>query len=126
MRDPTPVLDGRCAPDHRMNRKLDGVGRDAAAHDLQKPLLDAAAVSRVIEMAWEDRTPFEAIHSQFALDEGAVIALMRKDLKPGSFRLWRERVRGRTTKHAALRPASMSEHPRHQARPRSPRRAPQR
>ena len=101
-------------------------GRDAAAHDLQKFLLDTAAVSRVIEMAWEDRTPFEAIHSQFALDEGAVIALMRKHLKPGSFRLWRERVRGRTTKHAALRPASTSEHRRHQARPRSTRRAPQR
>ena len=77
-------------------------------------------------MAWEDRTPLEAIHSQFALDEGDVIALMRRDLKPGSFRLWRERVRGRTTKHAALGPAGMREHPRHAARPRSTRRAPQR
>jgi uncharacterized protein (TIGR03643 family) len=105
-----------------MSRNPDDVGSDAAAQDLQNPLLDAAAVSRVIEMAWEDRTPFEAMHRQFALDEGAVIALMRKALKPGSFRLWRERVRGRTTKHAALRPAGMSDHPRHQARHRAPQR----
>ncbi len=105
-----------------MSRNPDDVGSDAAAQDLQNPLLDAAAVSRVIEMAWEDRTPFEAIHSQFALDEGAVVALMRKELKPGSFRLWRARVRGRTTKHAALRRAGMSERPSHQPRHRAPRR----
>ena len=66
--------------------------------------LDAAAVSRVIEMAWDDRTPFEAILTQFALDESAVIALMRQHLKNGSYRVWRQRVRGRKTKHAALRP----------------------
>ena len=54
-------------------------------------------------MAWEDRTPFEAIQTQFALNEAAVIALMRLQLKRGSFRLWRARVRGRKTKHAALR-----------------------
>ena len=69
--------------------------------------LDAAAVSRVIEMAWDDRTPFEAILTQFALNEAAVIALMRQHLKRGSYRLWRERVRGRKTKHAALRPVDM-------------------
>ena len=50
-------------------------------------VLDAADVSRVIEMAWEDRTPFKAIKTQFGLDEAAVIALMRQQLKPGSFRL---------------------------------------
>ena len=65
--------------------------------------LDAADMSRVIEMAWEDRTPFEAIKAQFDLDEAAVIALMRRQLKPGSYRLWRDRVQGRKTKHAALR-----------------------
>jgi uncharacterized protein (TIGR03643 family) len=64
--------------------------------------LDAASVSRVIEMAWDDRTPFEAIKTQFALDEAGVIALMRQQLKPSSFRLWRQRVRGRKTKHAGL------------------------
>ncbi len=79
-------------------------------------LLAAADVSRIVEMAWEDRTPFEAIHTQFALDEGAVRALMRQQLKPAAYRLWRQRVRGRTTKHAALRPAGP---PRHRARHRS-------
>jgi len=86
------------------------------------PLLNAAALSRVIEMAWEDRTPFEAIRAQFALDEAAVCALMRQHLKPGSYRLWRQRVRGRKTKHAALRPAGMAGDQRHQARQRPPQR----
>ena len=69
--------------------------------------LDAADVSRVIEMAWEDRTPFEAIKSQFGLDEAAVIALMRQQLKPGSFRLWRDRVHGRETKHVTIRSVAL-------------------
>ena len=81
--------------------------------------LDAADVSRVIEMAWEDRTPFEAIKTQFGLDEAAVIALMRQQLKPGSFRLWRDRVQGRKTKHAAMRPVALEGHHRHQARHRT-------
>ncbi len=61
-------------------------------------------VSRIIEMAWEDRTPFEAIESTYGLPEKHVINLMRRELKPGSFRLWRKRVTGRRTKHAQLRP----------------------
>lgn len=64
--------------------------------------------SRVIEMAWEDRTPFEAIHSQFGLSEAQVIALMRRSLKAGSFKLWRARVSGRQTKHLHLRDPSVS------------------
>ncbi|PSF13811.1 TIGR03643 family protein [Marinobacter shengliensis] len=60
-------------------------------------------VSRVIEMAWEDRTPFEAIEACFGLPEKEVIRLMRRELKAGSFRLWRKRVSGRNTKHARLR-----------------------
>ena len=59
--------------------------------------------SRVIEMAWEDRTPFEAIERLFGLDESDVIEVMRHQIKPSSFRLWRKRVTGRTTKHRALR-----------------------
>ena len=59
--------------------------------------------SRIIEMAWEDRTPFEAIELQFGMSEPDVIAFMRRHLKPGSFRLWRSRVSGRATKHAKLR-----------------------
>jgi uncharacterized protein (TIGR03643 family) len=59
--------------------------------------------SRIIEMAWEDRTPFEAIDAIYGLNEAAVIRLMRQALKPGSFRLWRRRVSGRKTKHRGLR-----------------------
>jgi uncharacterized protein (TIGR03643 family) len=54
-------------------------------------------------MAWEDRTPFEAILRSYGLSESEVIRLMRTQLKAGSFRLWRARVTGRTTKHSALR-----------------------
>ncbi|AAV82882.1 TIGR03643 family protein [Idiomarina loihiensis] len=70
--------------------------------------LTESEVSRVIEMAWEDRTPFEAIEEQFGLQEKQVIKFMRSQLKPGSFRLWRERVSGRNTKHRKLRPAEVS------------------
>jgi uncharacterized protein (TIGR03643 family) len=89
-----------------------------------KPLgpLSAADQSRVIEMAWEDRTPFEAVLAQFGLNESAVIKLMRAQLKPSSFKLWRERVQGRATKHAALRPAALAGGHRHQARHRTPQR----
>lgn len=66
-----------------------------------------ADVSRVVEMAWEDRTPFEAIEAEYGLDEAAVIRLMRRQLTGRSFRLWRRRVTGRKTKHKALRPAGM-------------------
>ncbi len=59
--------------------------------------------SRIIEMAWEDMTPFEAIEQQFGIDEAALMRLMQQWLKPGSYRLWRERVKTRSSKHAALR-----------------------
>lgn len=65
--------------------------------------MQAADIDRVIEMAWEDRTPFEAIEGLFGLSEAEVITLMRRELKPGSFRLWRARVSGRKTKHLKLR-----------------------
>lgn len=60
-------------------------------------------IDRVIEMAWEDRTPFDAIFVQFGLKEQEVIDLMRRELKPSSWRLWRKRVQGRSTKHLAKR-----------------------
>jgi len=56
-------------------------------------------IDRIIEMAWEDRTPFEAIKLQFGKNESDVIKIMRKYLKPSSFKLWRKRVQGRKTKH---------------------------
>ncbi len=65
--------------------------------------LSEADLSRLIEMAWEDRTPFDAIKSTFGYSEPQVIALMRKQLKRNSFELWRKRVTGRATKHVALR-----------------------
>lgn len=58
---------------------------------------------RIIEMAWEDRTPFEAIALQFSLSEKEVIAFMRSNSKPSSFKMWRKRMKGRTTKHSSLR-----------------------
>ena len=69
---------------------------------LLKPL-SKDELSRLIEMAWEDRTPFEAIEATFGLPESQVIQLMRRELKRSSFKLWRERVSGRVTKHLALR-----------------------
>ena len=60
-------------------------------------------IDRIIEMAWEDRTTFDAIKLQFGIKEQEVISLMRKCLKPKSFKLWRKRVSGRKTKHQKLR-----------------------
>mgnify|MGYP002152267436 CR=1 FL=1 len=64
--------------------------------------------SRIIEMAWEDRTPFEALEAQFGLSEAEVIQLMRRSLKRSSFNLWRARVSGRNTKHLKLRSPEVS------------------
>ncbi len=69
--------------------------------------LSAGDVSAVIQMAWEDRTSFETIHERVGLTESEVIRLMRMQLNPSSFRLWRMRMRGRTTKHRALRSPDM-------------------
>lgn len=56
-------------------------------------------IDRIIEMAWEDRTPFEAIEIQYNLSEKNVIQLMRREMKESSFKMWRKRVTGRKTKH---------------------------
>jgi len=65
-------------------------------------------LSRIIEMAWEDRTPFEAIEQLYGLNQHQLIKLMRRELNAGSFRLWRARTSGRTTKHLALRAPEIS------------------
>jgi uncharacterized protein (TIGR03643 family) len=70
--------------------------------------MNALYVDRIIEMAWEDRTPFEAIQFQFGLSETQVIALMRNQLGSGGFKRWRKRVTGRKTKHAASRNKEIS------------------
>ncbi len=64
-------------------------------------MLSPEDIDRVIEMAWEDRTPFDAIETQFGLSEKEVIDLMRREMKPSSWRMWRARVQGRATKHSA-------------------------
>lgn len=85
--------------------------------DIPITKLTVEDISRVIEMAWEDRTPFEAIAANFGLHERDVIALMRANLKRSSFRMWRARVTGRKTKHEALgEPSSL----RHRANHRRP------
>ena len=73
-------------------------------------MLSEEDVSRIIEMAWEDRTPFEAIEVQFGLNQDGVIKVMRKNLKLNSFKLWRERTHGQTTKHLKLRSADINRH----------------
>ena len=69
--------------------------------------LSVDAIDRIIEMAWEDRTPFDAISEQFHVSEKEVIDLMRNQLKPSSFRLWRQRVQGRQTKHLKKRESAI-------------------
>ena len=70
--------------------------------------MKAEEIDRVIEMAWEDRTPFEAIEMQFGLPESEVIRLMRNELKQNSFKRWRKRVNsGISTKHLKLRNKEM-------------------
>ena len=70
---------------------------------MKLPDLDVRDIDRIVEMAWEDRTPFTAIETQFGLKEKEVIALMRKEMKRSSFKMWRKRVTGRKTKHLAQR-----------------------
>ncbi len=69
-----------------------------------------ADISRIIEMAWEDRTPFEAIEATYGLSEAEVIGLMRRELKRTAFRNWRARVSGRGTKHVAKRSKAVTRH----------------
>jgi|TARA_B100001093_G_C26608476_1_gene919064 uncharacterized protein (TIGR03643 family) len=59
-------------------------------------------VDRIIEMAWEDRTPFDAIEFQFGVKENEVRKIMRTHMKDSSFKMWRKRVKGRKTKHQKL------------------------
>jgi uncharacterized protein (TIGR03643 family) len=66
--------------------------------------LPSEDISRIIEMAWEDRTSFEAIKQQYGYSESDVIALMRREMKPSSFKMWRKRVHSRISiKHPKRR-----------------------
>ena len=79
-----------------------------ALQQMVQPIIDSANHSRIIEMAWEDRTPFEAIQHVYGLSEAEVIRLMRRSLKTKAFKNWRQRVSGRSTKHLSLRDPSVS------------------
>ena len=70
---------------------------------MQEKQFTEIQIDRIIEMAWEDRTPFEAITFQFGICEQETIEIMRREMKASSFKMWRERVQGRATKHAKLR-----------------------
>jgi uncharacterized protein (TIGR03643 family) len=63
-------------------------------------------IDRIIEMAWEDRTPFEAIEFQFGIKENDVRKIMRSNMKESSFKLWRKRVKGRKTKNLKSNPST--------------------
>ena len=78
--------------------------------DLPEKALTESDVSRIIEMAWEDRTAFEAIEFQFGLNQDGVIKIMRANLKLSSFKLWRERTHGQKTKHLKLRSPDVTRH----------------
>ena len=71
-------------------------------------VLSIQDIDRIIEMAWEDRTPFDAIFTQFGLREDDVKALMKRELHPNNWRKWRARVHGRVTKHRALAAKDMT------------------
>ena len=72
--------------------------------------MNKSDISRIIEMAWEDRTPFDAIEVQFGLNEQGVKQLMKDNLKSSSYKSWRKRVQGRSTKHLAKRIFSVGLH----------------
>jgi uncharacterized protein (TIGR03643 family) len=78
-----------------------GIQVHGQAMTIPRVTTDTETTSRIIEMAWEDRTPFDAIRANFGVTEADVIALMRTNIKRSSFKLWRERVSGRRTKHAS-------------------------
>ena len=72
--------------------------------------IDTESINRIIEMAWEDRTPFEVIEKEFSINHGELITIMRNNLKSSSFKLWRKRVSGRKTKHGAVRNFKVGRH----------------
>jgi uncharacterized protein (TIGR03643 family) len=90
---------------HRNDAGVHAMAESNAVNELAE-----ADVSRIIEMAWEDRTPFDAISAAYKISEADVIKLMRQRLKRSSFEMWRKRVSGRATKHALLNPTGEVRH----------------
>lgn len=83
-------------------RQLESLNNMIKSKELREEEID-----RIIEMAWEDRTPFDAIQAQFGISEGETIEIMRKNMKRSSFKMWRARVQDRATKHLKKSPVEM-------------------
>ena len=79
------------------------------ANDKIEEKFNERELDRIIEMAWEDRTPFEAIEFQFSIQEHEVVEIMRRNMKKSSFKMWRKRVQGRSTKHKMKRSADKTQ-----------------
>jgi uncharacterized protein (TIGR03643 family) len=95
-------------PDHRNFHILKTLPAPQGFRRMKKlKELSPEAIDRIIEMAWEDRTPFDAILSQFGVTEGETIQLMRHHMKKSSFKMWRARVQGRSTKHSKKAPEDL-------------------
>ncbi|HOY20014.1 MAG TPA: TIGR03643 family protein [Haliscomenobacter sp.] len=75
---------------------------------IEKYQLQSLDIDRIVEMAWEDRTPFDAITLQFGLSEKEIIELMKFEMHPKNWKKWRARVQGRATKHSAKRDAEVN------------------
>lgn len=98
------VTPSSCPPIRRTARGDALKTKIALRHLIDMKELSARDIDRIIEMTWEDRTPFGAIDFQFGLSEKEVIELMRREMHPKSFKRWRKRVSGRRTKHRKMRP----------------------
>jgi uncharacterized protein (TIGR03643 family) len=96
---------------HQLENKTDeqpGLAPVPRIDLMQHVIFSDQEIDRIIQMAWEDRTPFEAIEFQFGLKEKQVIEFMRKHSLPSSFRMWRKRMKSRKTKHSVLRNKSVN------------------
>lgn len=109
MDSPAPLA--LAQPEAQLNVQVNRQVQITQAPAALAPALSAADVSHVIEMAWADEIAFEAIALQYGLNEAGVIRLMRRHLKPSSFRLWRKRVTGRASKHSTRQAHAGHHHP---------------
>lgn len=111
MDSPAPLALAQPEAEAQLNVQVNMQVQITQVPSAQAPALSVGDVSRIIEMAWADEIAFEAIALQFGLSEAGVIRLMRRHLKPSSFRLWRKRVTGRASKHRTRQAHAERHHP---------------
>lgn len=106
---PVPIYCRPRSHESDLDQRLTFLFTTAVASKFTRRFVDLSAgdVSAVIQMGWEDRTSFETIRERVGLPESQVIRLMRQELTASSFRMWRIRMKGRVTKHRALRSSEM-------------------